>query len=438
MMLPLYGLISDLATPLLRRLLLRRAAAGKENPQRMPERFGMASHPRPPGALIWLHAASVGESLSLLPLLDRLLAHFPDMQALVTTGTVTSARLMAARLPPRAIHQFAPIDAKRAVKRFLNHWRPDLALFVESELWPNLIGRTRAQGIPLALVNGRLSKRSFRGWRRWGWALGKPAAGFRLVLAQDETQAERFRLLGAPAVAAVGDLKAAAQDLPTDEMEVARFQTMIGARPVWLAASTHPGEEETVLTAHANLARRYPDLLTLLAPRHPNRAEAVAALVEAAGLVCRRRSNDDDATADAKIYLVDTMGEMGLFYRLAPIVLVAGSLGAPGRLGGHNPLEAARLGCALLHGPDMINCAAIAEALDRGGGAVEVQGETGLILTLDRLLREPERAAAMGRAAKRIAEEQAGVVDRIVEALQPVLAGLGQKPAAPAAQMVAP
>ena len=421
MALPLYGTLTDGIGLIAPWYLRRRARRGKEDPGRLGERFGHASVPRPDGALIWLHAASVGESLSLLPVLERLRLRLPDATILVTTGTVTSARLMATRLPDRVIHQFVPIDTRAAVHRFLAHWRPDLAMFVESELWPNLLCLTAERGTPVILLNGRLSAGSFRRWAGWphlGRALFRY---FALVLAQDAVQGDRFRALGAALVETPGDLKAAVAPPPADPAALSNMRGALAGRPVWLAASTHPGEEAMVIAAHRTLMLKYPSLLTLLAPRHPVRCDAVASLIGQAGLAFRRRSNDaspDDGTA---VYLIDTMGELGIFYRLAPIVLVAGSLGIETPLGGHNPLEAAALGCAVLHGPDTVNSAAMTRALDDAGAAVVVDGLGGLVAALDSLLGDRPRVIAMGEAGRRVAAAQAAVIDHVMAALEPWL-----------------
>lgn len=424
MILALYGWLTGAAGLIAPSYLRRRAARGKEDPGRLGERFGRSKRPRPDGALVWLHAASVGESLSLLPVLERLHQRAPGASILVTTGTVTSARMMAARLPPQVIHQYVPIDTPAAVAGFLDHWRPDLAMFVESELWPNLLCQTSARGTPMILLNARLSLRSFERWTQWPGIARILFGGFALVLAQDAMQGERFRRLGAAAVGAPGDLKAAVPPAPAETASLDRLRAACDGRAVWLAASTHPGEEAAAIAAHRALMAKYPGLLTLIAPRHPARCDAVAALVLAAGLTLRRRSNDEVPDAGTAVYLIDTMGELGIFYRLAPIVLVAGSLAVETALGGHNPLEAAALGCAVLHGPDTVNSAAVTRALDDAGAAETVAGADALAAALDGLLGDPGRVAAMGDAGRRVAATEAAVIDRVMAALEPWLARL--------------
>jgi 3-deoxy-D-manno-octulosonic-acid transferase len=404
----LYRAASSALGPLLRAYLAWRRARGKEDRGRFAERFGAASRARPPGPLVWLHAASVGEATSTLALVARLLAERPGLGVLVTTGTVTSAGIMAARLPPGAIHQYVPADRAVWIERFLDHWRPDLALWVESELWPNLVSATRARGIPMALLNGRLGARSFARWQRWPRLAGAIIGAFDLVLGQDEAQAERFRRLGARRALSVGDLKASADPLPFDAAELARLQEAVRGRPIWLAASTQPGEEALVLEAHRRLAERFPNLLTILAPRHPGRADEVAALLPAVA----RRSRDEAPTAP--FYLVDRLGELGLFYRLAGIVFVGGSLVAKG---GHNPLEPALLDCAILMGPDRANCAAVAAEL----GVAGVRDAEGLADEVGRLLADPAERARRAGAAALVAARHRGVLDAVIAELKPFL-----------------
>ncbi|GGF16117.1 3-deoxy-D-manno-octulosonic acid transferase [Aliidongia dinghuensis] len=412
------------ALPAVKLLLARRTRRGKEDPARRRERLGFAARPRSAGPLIWAHAASVGESLSLLPLIDRLLARLPTAEILVTSGTVTSAGLLAQRLPPRAFHQYVPIDHPGAVERFLDHWRPNLAIWVESELWPNLIAATSRRRVPMVLLNAKMSERAMRGWRRFPGLIRTLLGAFDLVLAQDETQAARLNRLGARSAVTVGDLKSSAAPLPADAAELAALTQAIGDRPVWLAAQTHDGEEAIVADAHRRIAAGRPGLLTLLAPRHPNRAPAIAALLAERGLTVARRSAAAPIEPATDLYLADTLGEMGLFYRLGGIVLVAGSLLAPGTIGGHNPIEPALLGAAILHGPDMVNCAANAAALDAAGGAWPVVGAAGIAEAVGALLDDPARRTAMGRAAEAAAAAEAGVVDRALERLEPLIAPL--------------
>jgi 3-deoxy-D-manno-octulosonic-acid transferase len=404
--------------PLVNRYLIRRCRRGKEDLSRLSERFGVAGAARPRGPLVWVHAASVGEAQSVRALAERVLAERAGIELLLTTGTVTSARLLADRLPPRARHQFVPIDVPRSVARFLDHWHPDLAIWIESELWPNLVLEARRRGIPMLLVNGRLSAGAAARWRLLPGLIRPIMRAFSLVLAQDAVQASRFRALGAERVASVGDLKTAALPLAADRAVLGALRGHIGPRPVWLAASTHAGEEETVAAAHVAVARDHPGLLTIIAPRHPARGPAIAAMLPARGLRAARRTAGEPITAESDIYVVDTLGELGVFFRLVDIVFIGGSLVANG---GHNPFEAARLGAVVLHGPDMTNCAAMAQALDDAGAALLVRDAESLATAVSRLLGDRAECGARGKAAEQVAAGGEDVLAAVLAHLAPFL-----------------
>lgn len=424
----LYRTLTAAAPPLVRRYLDARCRQGKEDCARLGERFGMAGATRPAGKLVWVHAASVGEAHSVLALIERILAQLPGIELLITTGTVASARLLAGRLPSRARHQFVPVDLPRAVEGFLDHWRPDLAIWVESELWPNLVLATRRRGVPMLLVNGRLSARSLARWRALPGLVRPVLQAFALCLAQDEVQAARFHRLGAGAATSVGDLKTAAAPLAADPAALGELRKRIGARPVWLAASTHAGEEEIAAAAHVRVAREQPGLLTIIAPRHPVRGPAIAEMLRACGLRVARRGAGETIAADTEIYLADTLGELGLLFRLTGIAFVGGSLVSKG---GHNPFEAARLDCAVLHGPDMSNCAAMAGTLDAAGAALTVLDAESLAAAVARLLADPGERSARAKAAAGIATAGDGALDAVLGCLAPWLKAL-----APAADQV--
>jgi 3-deoxy-D-manno-octulosonic-acid transferase len=414
----LYRALTVAAGPLVARYLDARSRQGKEDAARLGERFGIASAERPAGALLWVHAASVGEAASVLAMLERILAERPAIEVLMTTGTVSAARLLGDRLPERARHQFVPVDLPRAVERFLDFWRPDLAIWVESELWPNLILAARRRGIPLLLANARLSARSLARWRALPGLVRPVMEAFELCLAQDAVQAERFRRLGAPAVASVGDLKSVAAPLAADAAALAALRQEIGDRPLWLAASTHSGEEEIAAAAHGRIAREHPGLLTIVAPRHPVRGPAIAKMLQSHGLGVARRGAGEAISRDKGIYLADTFGELGLLFRVAGIALIGGSLV---RKGGHNPFEAARLDCAVLHGPDMSNCAAMAGALDAAGAALRVGDAASLGDTVSRLLHDRVERDARAKAAARVAAASGGALDAVLDRFAPWL-----------------
>ena len=419
----LWALLASLLAPLLPFYLRRRVAKGKEIAERLAERQGQAAA-RPPGRLIWCHAASNGETLSLLPLLEALAKQDQALSFLVTTGTVTSARLLEQRLSPelapRTQHRFLPLDVPRWVARFLDGWRPDLTVIVESELWPNMLAAAERRGVPMALINARMSARSAQGW---GWAPGFARAllgRFALMLAQTEADAARFAALAGRPVPCWGNLKYAAPPLPADPAELARLNAAWAGRPVWLAASTHPGEDEIILAAHRLLAANHPGLLLVIVPRHPLRGPNIAAL--AGDLPVARRGAGQEAGQGAAIYVADTLGELGLFYRLARVALIGGSLVPHG---GQNPLEAARLGCPIITGPHHFNFGEIITRLSAAHALVETPDGPGaakaLAGNIARLLSDPTAGQAMAAAAGALAQDQAGLPGRIATSLLPLI-----------------
>jgi 3-deoxy-D-manno-octulosonic-acid transferase len=419
--LAIYRAIGNLGAPLIRWQIQRRLRRGKEHAERWSERLGFPSAARPDGPLVWLHGASVGEAMSSLILIRRLIADAPGLSVLVTTGTLTSAALMAERLPPGVTHQFLPVDTTVAVRRFLDHWRPDLVLWFESELWPVTLTETAQRGTPVILINGRLSQRSFRRWHQFPGLARALLSRFRLLLVQSEEDGARFAKLGAPAIRAVGNLKKAADKLPYDERQLADLKTNCADRPIWLAASTHPGEEAIIATLHDRLAVRHPSLLTVLVPRHPARGSAIAAEL-AADRVIRLRSRNDALPDQAGIYIADTLGELGLWYRLIDLVVIGGSLG---ETGGHNPLEPAQLGCAVLLGPDMRNFATIASELVAAGGAIQLAAIERLEAELDRLLGDASARRRIADAGLTYMAQEISVIDRVVAELEPYTGSLG-------------
>ncbi|WP_237477742.1 3-deoxy-D-manno-octulosonic acid transferase [Lichenibacterium dinghuense] len=394
-----------------------RLRAGKEDAARIGERLGRASRPRPAGPLVWLHGASVGEGVSLLPLVDALLAR--GFGVLVTTGTVNSARVLAPRLPAGALHQFVPLDLPGAVRRFVAHWRPDLAVLAESELWPNLVEALHRAAVPLALVNARMSERSARRWTRAPGFIGALLERTALCLCQTEADAERFRALGAGRVAVTGLLKYDVPPPAADAEALAAFAAAVGPRPLWVAASTHEGEEAALLDAHALLRRDVPEALTVIAPRQPRRGPALLADAQRRGIACAARSRGQAPGAATALYVADTLGELGLWYRAAGLVFVGNSLCLPG--GGQNPIEPARLGCALLHGPRTANFSDVYPALDAAGGAAEVGDAAHLAEAVATLLGDPAQLRLMARAAAETVEARCGATARTMAALSPYL-----------------
>ena len=414
LLLGIYRNATTIAAPFAPALLDWRRRHGKEDPTRLRERMGHASLPRPPGRLAWLHGASVGESLAMMPLVERLIAR--GLKVLLTTGTVTSATILQSRLPAGAVHQFVPVDVPKYIDRFLRHWQPNIVLVAESELWPNLICQVNAKNIPLVLVNARLSARSFERWQKLPWFIGSLLAKIDLCLAQSRDDAARLLRLGAPRVQIAGNLKYDAPAPPVDAKAFAELTGMIGARPVWIAASTHDGEEEIAAGVHRRLAVRFPHLLTIVAPRHPRRAPAIAQMLEAQGLSYALRSTGARISLRTSVYVADTMGEMGLFYRLGSVVFVGKSLA--GR-GGQNPIEPAKLGSAVLHGPHVSNFSDTYEVLDDAHGALAVPDADSLARALELLLSDVSLLRKMARLSGEAVAELGGATGHIMTALEP-------------------
>ncbi len=411
-----YRLLTSAATPLAPLLLSYRLKRGKEHAVRLPERRGEAATPRPAGPLVWLHGASVGELTAILPLIERIRSR--DFTVLVTSGTVTSAGIADKRLPADVVHQFIPLDVPAFVARFLDHWKPNLALFVESDLWPNVIMASAERDIPLILLNGRLSERSFRRWRKLPRTISSLLSRFDLCLAQSTDDAARYAGLGAPRISTTGNLKLDAPAPPADEVKLDALKMAIGLRPVIAAASTHPGEEAAMIDAHRKLKHSFPGLLTVLAPRHPERGPGIAEIARVAGLGVRLRSRGQLPEVADDIYVADTLGELGLTYRVAPIVFMGGSLVSHG---GQNPIEAVKLGAAILHGPHVWNFAEIYAALDKSGGAELVADASKLAVRIGALLKEHGARDAVAATGLRSLDTLVGALDRTVSALDPYL-----------------
>src|SRR6202040_58007 len=416
MTLRVYRKLSFAVVPLAPALIKRRLKQGKEDPLRIGERRGMSRDIRPHGPLVWIHGASVGEVLAAVALIEKLRAL--NIRILLTSGTVTSAAIVAKRFPADIIHQYVPYDSPRYVARFLDHWRPSLALFIESDLWPNLILSSAARRLPMVLINGRMSHRSFPRWRRISGTIAALLGRFEVCLAQSQVDAERFAALGGRNVITTGNLKLDVPAPPADPARLERLMSVTRGRPIIVAASTHPGEEDILLEAHRALAGLFPSLLSVIVPRHPNRRELIARTISASGLRVSLRSRDELPMAQTDIYLADTMGELGFFYRLAPIVFMGGSLVAHG---GQNPIEAVKLGASIVHGPHVFNFSDVYDALDGAGGAKRAETQEALVKQLGRLLADPAARNLSAAAAERVVAQLGGALERTLAALEPYL-----------------
>jgi 3-deoxy-D-manno-octulosonic-acid transferase len=407
-----YRFAGSIVYPFMGPFLAIRARNGKEDRSRRYERYGYPSADKPEGPLVWFHAASVGESMAVMPLIERVDAL--GINTIMTTGTVTSAELVADRLPERTFHQYVPLDLKPAVRRFITHWKPDLAVFTESEIWPMTVLELSARRIPQVLVNARMSDRSFDRWRAASKLASALFSNFAHVTAQSKVDAERFRTLGASPVSVSGNLKVDTQALPCDEAELAQLKIQIARRPTWIAASTHHGEEEIVAKVHLKLAANMPGFLTVLVPRHPNRGDEIAALLKRRGLRVARRSSNEPLSDDIDVYLGDTIGEMGLFLRLGSVAFIGRSMVATG---GQNPLEPAQTGTAILSGQHVHNFRDAYSNLLHAGGARLVRDEENLAANLEFLLKNPAERGKMIAAATKTVREMGGALERTVEIL---------------------
>ncbi|MBL0942566.1 MAG: 3-deoxy-D-manno-octulosonic acid transferase, partial [Alphaproteobacteria bacterium] len=414
MLLGLYHFLTQRFAFLIRWHLKSRVKKGKEDPNRLTERYGQASIPRPQGQLIWIHAASMGESMSTLAFIEKLLKTCPNLHILMTTGTLTSAKTMRQVLPKDVIHQYNPLDAPSWVEEFLNYWHPDLVLWLESELWPNMIQTIHTRAIPLFLLNGRISDQTYKYWLRLKNFIAPILRAFHVCFAQSAQDQERLEKLGAPYVITAGNLKFSARPLAVDEKELQHMRSLVKGRQVWLAASTHEGEEAFVAQAHQLITNVNPEALCIVIPRHPERA---ARIVEAfKNFQIARRSKGHTITPQTQIYIADTLNELGLFYRLAPVAFIGGSL-VP--IGGHNLIEPLQLDCVPIHGPFMAKTREIAAIFKNNSASFEIQDAGSLAQAVQSLFASPELYRTMVRAGHHIIVSQAQVIERIFKELLP-------------------
>lgn len=409
-------LVRTLYPIVIRRYIEKRKKMGKEDVKRFNERVGRPTKPRPDGRLIWLHGASVGESISMLPLINRLLEIYPDAHVMVTTGTTTSAEVMAKRLPERAFHQYLPIDNPVFAARFVRHWQPTIALWFESEFWPAMLSTIKRRNIPLILINGRISNKSFKRWQQFDFVIKELLDCFTACLGQSEEDAYRLRALGAKDAMCLGNLKYAGLPIPVDEEKKKEIQDEIGERPVWLASSTHSDEEVKIGRHLKDLLAKHSGLLTIIAPRHPNRGvEIKNALREKYQLNVALRSANEKIMPETEVYIADTIGEMGIWYELCPIVFIGGSLIPHG---GQNFMEPSRCRDAVIVGPHMHNFTDAMNRAKRADGIIQVDETVDLIDMVDQLLSNKELLDAKRSLAYNWATSEAKVLDGIAEKIQ--------------------
>jgi len=418
MLVSAYKTLMKWLTPLLEAYLRYRMRRGKEDPLRLAERRGCPSKARENAPLVWFHAASVGEAQSLLVLIRRLLDDYSDIQIMVTTGTVTSARLLADRLPSRAFHQYMPVDHPDWTEKFLNYWRPDMVIWSESEFWPSMLTGIQERNIPAVLLNARISQKSFFLWQLARGVIGSMLNTFQFCLGQNQEEAVRLRRLGASDVRVSGNLKYAAVPLPYNEEKLEILKNVVGSRPTVLWASSHLGEEEIAFSVHKKLRKLIPKLLTIIVPRHPRRGRLIFGLADLDRLSAVRRSKGGLPQDTDDLYIADTLGELGLFYRLSRVCVLGGSF-MP--VGGHNPIEPAQLGCQIFYGPHMFNFLSVCEDFENLKAVLRVKNEDVLVKKLTIALRNPDHFSAMSNAAKDWTQRQAHIVDETVALLVPFM-----------------
>ena len=409
-----YQCLSILLYPFILLLLLFRLYKGKENKNRINERLGFPKKKRPEGKLVWMHGASVGECLSMLPLVKKLLDEDKNLHVMVTSGTVTSADLMQKRLPERAFHQFIPIDTPLAAKRFVKYWNADAILWFESDFWPNMLRAIFKNKKPLILLNGRISDKSFQRWQKFPHIIKSIQSLFTLSFGQTAEDARRLKVLGAQDIISTGNLKFAAVNPPFDAQELKKIHQKIGTRPVWCMASTHDDEETQGADIHLELIKKFPNLLTVFVPRHPHRADAIAQMLQKKGLTVARRSLKQDITETTNVYLADTIGEMGLLYQIAPVVFVGGSLI---KFGGQNMLEPMRLSRTVLIGPHAFNFREIVKTAKEKQALIEVEDKNELKLELEKFFTNPQMYQIMQKTAHQLATSEMEVLNRVWDIL---------------------
>ncbi|EJW21361.1 hypothetical protein IMCC14465_11570 [alpha proteobacterium IMCC14465] len=414
----IYRAVTWLIGPLTSILFRLRKKIGREDGFRKFERRGFAGMARPKGLLIWVHVASVGEMVTVLPLIRKLLEKFPEAQALLTSGTVTSAKIANDNPHERIIHQYVPMDHPGFAKRFVKHWRPDIGLFVESEIWPNLMHRAEQNNVPLFLINARMSQNSFKNWKRFPISVRHLLNQFNLILAQDSHSCVRYEMLGAKRIITAGNLKYDTPPLPYKATELQKLNQAIGNRPIWLAASTHETEEVSVAETHKNLKDKHPGLLSIIAPRHPQRGESLVKQLTEMNLTIARRSENQTIKADTDIYLADTIGDMGLLYRLCEIAFIGGTLTPRG---GQNPLEAARLNTAIFYGPSTENFSEMFTLMkdEDAGRAITTQND--MTDMVDLLLSDATFRKKLSTNALKLIDKNKGATEETLTAVTPFL-----------------
>ena len=411
MIIAIYHFLSFISAPALNFLLRKRVRAGKEDAKRIDERRGLASKQRPDGVLIWFHAASVGEAQSVLSLIDKI----KDDNILITTGTVTSAKMLKKKLPANAVHQYYPMDNPLWVRRFLDYWKVDKIIWVESELWPNMLKEIRKRNIPAYLINGRMSEKSYKRWKKIPKEANILLSSFKEIISQSHEDAKRLDALYGKKTHLFGNIKYLATPLPYNQNDLDNLSANIRGRKKWLYASTHKGEEEIAARIHAKLKNKYPDLLTIIIPRHPERSKDIVNSINNDKLeIALRSSTGNNISLNTDIYIADSLGELGLFYKICDIAVIGRSLSNDGG-GGHNPIEAAQLGCVIIHGKNVKNLQEIYDDFAQSNTSIQVDGEEDLYKWIDILLGDEAMCNEYIKCSKKLIEQKRGNINKIRE-----------------------
>ncbi len=406
--------------PLLTAILNKRCKAGKELPSRIQEKKSIITKPRPSGKLIWIHAASVGEAQSTLVLINNFLSMNKALNIMVTTGTLTSAQLMEEKLPKQAFHQFYPLDHPKWVEKFINHWKPNAVIWMESELWPNMLNEISKCDIPAILVNAHMSEKSFNSWKRVKPLAKAALSAFNKILCQTEIDKERFTELGASNAVVTNNLKYSAQALEYDEILLNNIINITKNRPIWLYASTHAGEEEIACEVHIELKKQFPDLLTIIVPRHPERRDDIKESCKKFNLDIKFRGAGKNLPKNnTDIYIADTLGELGLFYTVSPLACIGRSLSDDGG-GGHNPIEAAQLGCAVIHGANIQNLQDIFNEMNEAEAAICVHDAKELQSLISALLNDNNKMRRLQNAGKKYSDDKNNIIEKVMSEIKPV------------------
>ncbi len=413
-MIIIYRIFGYCLFPLMLIYLKWRLHKGKEDKDRLVERYGYSNISRPEGKLVWIHAASVGESLSALSVVEAINKSLPSVSILLTTGTISSSVLMKERLPDNVYHQYFPLDVIHWVKRFLNHWRPDLVLWIESEFWPTHLSELRYRNIPSILLNARLSDSSFSKWLKFPYYFRKITSLFDKIYAQSVSDEKKFHDLGVDIASFEGNLKSILKPRLVNKEEKKKLEDSIGKRKIWLAASTHNGEEKIIARAHKDLMKEFPDALCVLIPRHPERSKNIEEMLIKKGISVKRRTVFEFPNDETQVYIANTLGELDLFYDISPVSFVGGSL-VP--IGGHNIIEAARGNSAVIVGPHTSNFEDIIEEFIKKDACVLVNNKNELVKKLKIMLVDKEKTLKIINNANKVLDERSLLIDRILKTI---------------------